>query len=140
MLGVSTKIYSFLQQLAKLVGGQLAVSENSVEQTRSDGLARMDWHNRASAIFVTQEVMAAFNAKNAETHAFEGDNEVGTGNAGIPAHAAMVTRWMPTNSKSCPGTPSTSRHSSMASRTRSMTSSSDRACVWHAGIWGTEAT
>jgi hypothetical protein len=47
---------------------------------------------------------------------------------------------MPTNSKSCPGTPSTSRHSSIASRTRSMTSSRDCACVWHAGICGTEAT
>ncbi len=62
MLGVSPKINFFLQQLAELVGGQLAVPENSVEQTGADGLARVHWHNRASAIFVAQEAMAAFNA------------------------------------------------------------------------------
>jgi hypothetical protein len=94
----------------------------------------------APAILVTQEVMAAFHAKNAKAYPFRRGNEVGAGDAGIPAHAAMVTRWMPTNSNTCPGTPSTSRHSSMASRTRSMTSSRDCDCVWHAGICGTEAT
>jgi hypothetical protein len=92
MLGDTPSIYSFLQQLAELLGGQLAVPENSVEQTGADGLARVHWHNRASAILVTQEVMAAFDANNAKTCPFEGGNEVGTGDAGIPAHAAMVTR------------------------------------------------
>lgn len=46
------KIDSFLQQLAQLVGGQLAVSEDSVKQTGSDGLARVHRHNRP-AILVT---------------------------------------------------------------------------------------
>ena len=90
-----------------------------MKQTGTDGLARVHGHNGAPAILVTQEVMATFDAKNAKSYPFEGGNEVGTGDAGIPAHAAMVTRWMPTNSNSCPGTPSTSIHSSMASRTRS---------------------
>jgi hypothetical protein len=49
------KIYSFLQQLAQLVGGQLAVSEDSVKQTWADGLARVHRHNRAPAILVTQK-------------------------------------------------------------------------------------
>lgn len=105
-----------------------------MEQTGADRLARVNRHNGASAICVTQEVMAALYAKNAKTDSLEGGNKVATGDAGIPAHAAMVTRWIPTNSNSCPGTPSTSRHSSMASRMRSMTSSRDCACVWHAGI------
>jgi hypothetical protein len=36
--------------------------------------------------------------------------------------------------------PSTSRHSSMASRMRSFNSSSERACVWQPGSDGKEAT
>jgi hypothetical protein len=103
-------------------------------------LARVNRQNRAPAILVTQKVMAAFNAKNAKAYAFECGDEAVAGDAGIPAHAAMVTRWMPMNSKSCAGAPSTSRHNSIASRTRSITSSRDCACVWHTGICGTEAT
>jgi len=41
------KICSFLQQFADLVGSQLAVAENSVEQTGADGLARVHRHNGA---------------------------------------------------------------------------------------------
>jgi len=78
---------------------------------------------------MAKEVMAAFDAKNAKASLLEGGNEVSAGDAWRPAHAAMVTRWMPTNSKSCSGEPSTSRHSSMASRMRWVTSSRDRACV-----------
>src|ERR1035441_10463752 len=85
-------------------------------------------------------MMAACDTENAETGFGERDNEVRVGDSRRPAHAAMVTRWMPTNSKSCSGAPSTSRHSSMASRMRSVTSSRDRACVWQPASWGTEAT
>ena len=52
--------YSFLQQFAELVGGQLTGSEDSVEQTGADDLTRVNRHNRAPAIVVTQKVMAAF--------------------------------------------------------------------------------
>jgi hypothetical protein len=55
------------------------------------------------AVFVTEEVMAAFDAENREAGLSEGGNQVLTGDAGCPAHAAMVTRWMPMNSKSCSG-------------------------------------
>ena len=65
------KIYSFLQELAKLVGSQLAVSEDFVQQTRADGLAGMHRHNRAAAILVTLKVMTTFNAKNAKAYPFE---------------------------------------------------------------------
>lgn len=58
------QIDSFLRQPAELVGGQSAVSEDSVEQTGTDGLARVHRHNRVPAILVTQEVMATLNAKN----------------------------------------------------------------------------
>ncbi len=131
---------SSLQQLPELVGGQLAISDDLVKQAGAYGLAGVRRHNRTAAILVTHEVVAAFHAKNAKASLFEGGNEVSACDAGSPAHAAMVTRWMPMNSKSCVGAPSTSRHSSIASRMRCVTSSRDRACVWHAGICGTEAT
>jgi hypothetical protein len=46
----------------------LTVSEDSVEQTGADSLARVHRHNCAPAILVTQKVMAAFNAKEAKTY------------------------------------------------------------------------
>jgi hypothetical protein len=49
-----------------LVGGQLAISQDFVKQAGADGLARVRRNNRAAAILVTQKVMAAFYAKNAE--------------------------------------------------------------------------
>jgi hypothetical protein len=78
-----------------LVGGQLAISQDFVKQAGADGLAKVRRNNRAAAILVTQEVMAAFYAKNAEAPLFESGNEVSAGDAGSPAHAATVTRWMP---------------------------------------------
>ncbi len=96
--------------------------------------------NRAAPILMAQEMMTAFDPQNVKSNLREHRNEVGASDAQSPAHAAMVTRWMPMNSNSWSGRPSTSRHSSMASRMRSLTSSRERACVWQAGIWGTEAT
>ena len=78
------KTFSFLQQCAELVGGQLTVSEDLVQQTGADGLTRVRRHNRAPAVLVTQKVMTAFNAKNAKTELFEGGNELITFDAGIP--------------------------------------------------------
>jgi hypothetical protein len=75
-----------------LVGGELAVSQDSLKQTGADGLARVHRHNRAPAILVSQEVMAAFDPKNLKACLFEGGNKVATGDTRIPAHAAMVTR------------------------------------------------
>jgi hypothetical protein len=57
---------------------------------------------------MAQEVMAVFDAKYAEAAITEGCDEVGAGNARNPAHAAIVTRWMPMNSKSRSGVPLTS--------------------------------
>ena len=74
--------------------------EESCVADRADGLAGMHGHNCASAVFVTQKVMAAFDAENGETGLSEGGNYFGPGDARCPAHAAMVTRWMPMNSKS----------------------------------------
>lgn len=83
---------------------------------------------------MAEKTMAAFVAQNAETGLREGGYEFGARDAWYSAHAAIVTRWMPTNSSSCSGADSTSSHSAMASRMRSVTSSRERACVWQAGF------
>jgi hypothetical protein len=111
-----------------------------MEQARTDRLASVDRYNCASPFLMTQEMVAAFDTQNAEAGLLERADEIGSGDPRNPAHAAMVTRWMPMNSDSCSGAPSTSRHSSIASRIRSVTSSSERACVWQPAMWGTEAT
>ena len=57
-------------------------------------------------------------------------NELSAARGRQSAHSGTVTRWTPTNSSSCVSVvPSTSRHSSIDSRMRSMSSSSDAACV-----------
>ena len=130
---------SILKKFPEFVAGQLAISENFVKRAGADGLARVRGHDGTSAIFVAEEMMATSDADNREAGLPQGSNEGETGDAGSPAHAAMVTRWMPMNSRSAGGAPATSRQSSMASRMRCVTSSRDRACVWHPGICGTEA-
>jgi hypothetical protein len=66
-----------------LVGGQLAISEDLVKQAGADGLARVRGHNRAPAILVTEEMMAAFDGKNAKASLFEAGTEVSSGDAGV---------------------------------------------------------
>ena len=101
----------------------------SMQEAGTDGLTCMRGDDRTPSVLVPEEMMATFDC-----------DEFLTSDTRSAAHAAIVTRCMPTNSKSCSGVPSTPRHSAMASRMRSIASSRERACVWHAGIWGTEAT
>ena len=77
-----------------------------------------------------EKVVAAPDSSNRKTALGQRQYQLGPGDARSPAHAAIVTRWMPMNSRLCWGTPCTSRHNPIASRTRSVTSSRDRACVW----------
>jgi hypothetical protein len=83
-----------------LVDCQAAITKDLVEQTGADRLAGVYRHDRAAAVFVTEKVMAAFDAENGRAGPSEGSNYLGTREARCPAHAAMVTRWIPTNSKS----------------------------------------
>jgi hypothetical protein len=91
---------SLLEQFCELVDGHVAITENFVKQTGADGLAGVYGHNGATAIFMSEKVMAAFDAENGKAGPSEGGNNVGSGETRCPTHAAMVTRWMPTNSKS----------------------------------------
>jgi hypothetical protein len=74
--------------------------QNLVKQTGTDGFAGMQGHNCAAAVFVTENAMAAFDAENGKAGLSEDSNYLGSGEPRRPAHAAMVKRWIPTNSKS----------------------------------------
>ena len=84
--------------------------------------------------------MAASCADYRETCALQGPHKILPSGPGERAHAATVTRWIPTNSIWLGSWPSTSRQSTIASRISTISSSSEVASVWHPGNWGTEAT
>ena len=81
----------------------LAIPEDLMEQAWTDHLTCVGRYNRASPVLMTHEVMATSDTQNAEAGLPKRANEIGPRDPGTPAHAAMVTRWMPTNSKSCSG-------------------------------------
>ena len=60
-----------------MLDGHLAIPEDLVEESRSDGLARVRGHNRAPPIRVAEEVVAAFHPQDAETGLRECGNEFG---------------------------------------------------------------
>jgi hypothetical protein len=72
-----------------LLDGQSAIPEDFVKQAGADGLARMRLHNRAAATLVTQEVMAAFDSRNAKAALFEG------------AHRLALVLWSELSYKWC---------------------------------------
>ena len=78
----------------------VAISEDFVQETWADNLARVRRHDRAPPVLVAEEVMAAFDPENVETGLGERRDEFRAGDARSATHAAIVTRWMPTNSKS----------------------------------------
>src|SRR5271163_2450522 len=100
----------------------------------------MNRYNRCASIGVSQEMMAPLGPHSHETSSRKHCDQLLARHAGQLAHAATTTRCTPTNSSLVGGSPSTSRHNSMASFARLMSSSSDGACVWHPGRLGTDAT
>jgi len=129
-----------VQEFLKLINIKLAITKDLVEETRPDYLAMVHWNHRSPAVFVAKKMVASSNSSNPKARLFQNLDQVGTSDPWRSAHAATVIRWIPMNSRDFSGVPSTSRHNSIASWIRWITSSSDRACVWHPGSCGTEAT
>jgi hypothetical protein len=109
-----------------------------MKQPGTNCVARVNGNHGTSTVFVMQEPVTALLANDGEPGSFECGRQSGSGEPRAPAHAAIVMRWMPTNSSDCSGAPATSRQSSTASRIRCITSSRERACVWQPGSCGTE--
>ncbi len=63
-----------------------------MQETDAGSLTRVRRHDRTPPVLVTEEMMAALDAQNAETCLRERANEFGARDTGSSAHAAMVTR------------------------------------------------
>ena len=63
-----------------------------MKESRADGLAGVRGDDRAAAVLVSEEMMAAFDANDPEAGLRKRGNEGRTGDTGEPAQAAMVTR------------------------------------------------
>ena len=62
-----------------MLSRKLAIAKDFVKQAGAEGFACVCGHDRASAILVAQEMMAASDAENAETRSCERGNEVRAG-------------------------------------------------------------
>lgn len=84
-------VWSF-QVLREIRVPELTIAQNLSEQARANDLARMHWHDSASAVCMAEEVMAAPNSKNREAQPAKRSDKILTRYPGSPGHAATVTR------------------------------------------------
>jgi hypothetical protein len=120
---------SWMYQFLKVVPFDSTVAKDLVQQPRPDCLAGVDRHHSSPSAFVAEEVVASLDPYDNEARLCQRGYQIRTGQPQRSTHAAIVIRWMPMNSRLCLGVPSASRHNSIASRIRCVTSSRDRACV-----------
>jgi len=77
--------------------GDFTIPENLGNESTTDGLAAMDWHHGATAVGVTEEMMASIDPNEIKTKATKRLDELGAVKCGKCAHAMTATRWTPTN-------------------------------------------
>lgn len=106
------------QTVPEFVASKSTVPQDFPQQARPKSLARVHWHNGASAIRVAKKAVATLASENREAQPAKCVNQLLTCEPGSPAHAATVTRWIPTNSNESSGPPPAARHTSIASRIR----------------------
>ena len=63
-----------LEKGRELLHRHVAIANDLVQKTGADDLSRMHGHDRAAAVFVAEEMMAPFDAKNSKTDLREGRN------------------------------------------------------------------
>ena len=96
-----------LQQASQVFHTHLTAAKDLMRQPRPDCFARVDGHHGASAVPVMEKMVAPLGAHNGESASAQRGQQHRTRDARTPAHAAMVMRWMPTNSRFFSGVPST---------------------------------
>lgn len=85
-------IQSGTEQAFYDIDGQLAVPNDLVEQTWPDDFTRVKRDDSCSTVFMTQEVMAAANARPHESRSLRSARQILPGYPRNPAHAATVIR------------------------------------------------
>jgi hypothetical protein len=79
-----------LQQRDEVIPVQFAITEDDCEQTRTDSLTCVDGHDRASAIGVTKEVVAALDSRNLEPRLPQGGDDFSSRDPGKSGHATVI--------------------------------------------------
>jgi hypothetical protein len=108
---------------------EIDTPQYSRQKALSNALACMNRHDGDPAVRVTHDVTTTLDARHRESGSAKCCHELFTRNQRILCHAFTVTRWTPIKSSDDVGLPCSSRRSLIASRTRAMHSSSERACV-----------
>jgi hypothetical protein len=121
------------EKMRELIGCEVANAMDLVKWDGTNHFARVCGQNHAAPVAMAPGNDGCLSHGRRKPTFASAAMRSGAGDALAPSHGATVTRLIPTNSRSCSSVPSISRHSSMALRMRSVTSSSDRACVWRAG-------
>jgi hypothetical protein len=128
------------KQLLQLFARELEVTQDACQEPRTKCFASVNRNHRGATVAVTNEVMTALDSYHDESYAAQRRNKILALNSREGGHAPTVTRCTPMKSSASVGLPCTSRQSSIASRIRDISSSSDLACVWQPGNAGTVAT
>lgn len=91
-----------------------AIPKDPGQQADADIFTGVNWNDGVAAVGMLQKVVAAFDANDLEARLSKCSDDLLAGNTRQLGHCDTLTRCTPTNSK-VSGTPSTSRHKSMAS-------------------------
>ena len=70
-----TPVLAFSGISSKIVNRHFNIAQNSAQQSRPNGFARMNRHDGRSSVLMSQESMAALGADYAEACAFENADE-----------------------------------------------------------------
>ena len=86
--------------LAQIVARELAISQDSTEQTRADSFPGMHGNNGCASIGMTDKVVTAPNPNCLKTAALKRCDKILAAERGKRPHALTVTRCTPTKSRS----------------------------------------
>lgn len=93
--GVSRVVFDALVRsdfFLDLFSGDFTIPENLGDKSATDGLAAMDRNHGASAVGVTEEMMASLGPNEIKTKATKRLDELGAVKCGKGAHAMTATR------------------------------------------------
>jgi len=107
---------------------EIAIVKDLPEQSGAEFFPGMHWNDRGSSIGVTEEMVAPSRSHDDEAQAFKGRDQRLAANTWQLAHRSREMRCNATKTGAFPPW-SVSKQSSIASRTRTIRASRDRACV-----------
>ena len=111
------------EQILELSTGYSAITEYSCKEPWADRFTCVSRHNGLAAVGMGQPMVTSLNSNHTETRSLQRSDEFPTRKHMTRVHTATVTSSTPTNSRFKGASAASSRHASIASRTRSISSS-----------------